>query len=380
VTGAGPRRIVSILGTRGIPARHGGFETFAEKLAIYLVERGWEVVVYCQVDPGGGKPRVFEDSWNGVRRVQLSTMFRGGMGTVEFDLRATLLAAGCRGVNLVLGYNTAILNLLLRLRGRRVLMNMDGIEWQRSKWRPAVRWWLRLNEAIGVRTSQQLIADHPEIERHLRTTSSRANIEMIPYGADQAPPGLTRPLIPELGDRRYFVVIARIEPENSILEIVRGFVNAQTHACLVVLGRLEPELNKYHAAVIAASNDECVFPGPIYDQEVVTALRQNAIAYVHGHTVGGTNPSLVEALGAGAAVIAHDNRFNRWVAGAGARYFDDVASCSAAMAELAECSGCREELRAAGRSRLLEAFTWPAVLQAYERLLAAQVEPGWVQK
>lgn len=374
---AAPERRVAILGTRGVPARHGGFETFAARLAPYLVDAGWHVTVYCQIDPDDPTPR--EDAWQGVRRVNLRGRSASALGTMEFDLKAVAHAAKEPGVKLVLGYNTAVFNLGLRLAGRRVVMNMDGIEWRRSKWSLPARAWLRLNEYAGLVTSHHLVADHPEIAAHLRATLDRAPITMIPYGADVADAGkLPVPAIAGLGTEPYFVVVARVEPENSILEMVQAFVQARLEAKLVVLGTLDPPANPYHAQVLAAANENCVFPGAIYDQEIVEALRYWSVAYLHGHTVGGTNPSLVEALGVGAAVIAHDNPFNRWVAGDGALYFSDVESCRAAMTELIESPARREQLRSASSRRHAEAFTWPSVLNAYEQLLASQLEPEGV--
>lgn len=366
------RKRLAILGTRGVPARHGGFETFAERLALYLVSEGWDVTVYCQVGPKEDTPA--EDRWRGVRRVNVGARGDGALGTVEFDLKATWHAAREPSVKLVLGYNTAIFNVLLRLRGRRIVMNMDGIEWKRSKWSAPARLWLRVNEYLGLLTSQRLIADHPEIERHLRAIRPHAQVTMIPYGADKAPADLPEVYLPGLDGDRFFVVVARIEPENSILEIVRAFVGSELDAQLVVLGRLEPETNEYHAEIQRIADARCLFPGAIYDPAVVTALRQRAVAYVHGHTVGGTNPSLVEALGAGAAVLAHDNPFNRWVAGEGARYFSDVATCRKEMQELLESAPRQVALRQASAARHDERFTWPAVLEAYRDLLLEQAE------
>jgi glycosyltransferase involved in cell wall biosynthesis len=129
----------------------------------------------------------------------------------------------------------------------------------------------------------------------------------------------------------YFLLVARIEPENSILEIVEAFVEAHMNEKLVVLGKLEPRINRYHAKVQAAANGGVIFPGAIYDRKIVVALRFHCLAYMHGHQVGGTNPSLVEALGAGNPIIAHDNKFNRWAAGEEQLFFKNVKECSAAM-------------------------------------------------
>lgn len=366
---------ISIMGTRGVPARHGGFETFAERLAPYLAQCGWDVTVYCQRDRAAGG--ITEDTWCGVRRIHVPTRARGALATLEFDLRATIHATRRNDLKLVLGYNTAVLNLLLRAFGRRVVLNMDGLEWMRSKWRLPARLWLRVNEWIGAVSSHRLVADHPEIARHLATLRGSAPVTTIPYGADRFEGSLRAVLERyDLAEHPYFVVVARIEPENSILEIVEAVSKRPMRARLVVLGTLDPSANPYHARVLAAASDECMFLGAIYERDVVAALRAGALAYVHGHTVGGTNPSLVEALGAGAAIVAHDNPFNRWVAGEAASYFGSARECREAIDAIATVPELRSSRRDAARSRHEEAFLWSSVLDAYREMLAVEASGG----
>jgi len=164
---------VLILGTRGIPAAHGGFESFAEKLALFLVARGWRVTVYCQKDVAGVAERFTKDMWQGIERVHVETARPGALGTIEFDWHSIRHATKQSGVCLVLGYNTAVLLALLRARGKRILINMDGIEWKRPKWGRPVQAWFYLNEWIGAWLGHRLIADHPAIEDHLATRRRR---------------------------------------------------------------------------------------------------------------------------------------------------------------------------------------------------------------
>ncbi len=322
---------LNILGIRGIPAAYGGFETFAANLATYVREQGWGVTVYCQADESAPKVAIWTDEWNGIQRVHISTRLRGPLATIEFDLRCIVHVLTQPGIDLVLGYNTAIFTLIQRLMRRHVVMNMDGIEWKRQKWKGLARVWLWLNEWIGARFSSVVIADHPEILKHLEARGGKKAV-FVPYGArdirDRSPATLGDLPI-EAG--QYFVVIARVEPENSILEIITAFTQAKIDKKLVVLGRLDPENYPYHAKVLQAATSAVIFPGAIYEAQIVESLRRNCLAYIHGHQVGGTNPSLVEALGAGNAIIAHDNRFNRWVAGEGQLFFGSVDQCTAAM-------------------------------------------------
>lgn len=362
------KKSIQILGIRGVPVQHGGFETFAEHLAPHLAAKGWDVTVYCQT-VGPRTASLTQDLWRDVRRVQIPVPADTAACSVLFDYRSIRLAMRRQSPCLVLGYNTAFLTLLLRLSGVRFATNMDGIEWKRGKWSLPFKTWFYINEWIGSLVSDQLIADHPDIARHLGTRRDPRKISMIPYGADliEAPdPAPLRRL--GLEPRGFLVSICRPEPENSVLELVRAFGRAPRGKKLVVLGKFD-EGNRYHAAVRAAASPEIMLPGAIYDRSTLHALRGHAYAYCHGHTVGGTNPSLVEALGAGSAVIAQDNPFNRWVAGGTQFYFADEDGCAARIDEAMSDERRVVEAGSAARRRFLEAFTWDRIFVHYETLL-----------
>lgn len=358
-----------ILGTRGVPAAHGGFETFAEHLALYLSAKGWTVVVYCQDDGSG--PTV-EDDWRGVRRVRIPIALEGPKGTVLFDWKATLHASQSRDLCLTLGYNTAVFAALLRVKGIANVFNMDGVEWARAKWGVGAKTWFYVNDWAGCWLGNHLVADHPEIRRHLSGRVSERKITMIPYGAD-AIDAAPSELVTALGlvPSDFVTVVARPEPENSLLEIVSAFSRHRRGCTLAVLGTYRPRENAYHRAVIRAASSEVKFLGAIYDKSIVQALRFHSRAYVHGHQVGGTNPSLVEALGAGCPVIAHDNPYNRWVAGPMAKYFADIDECASRFDEVLNDWDLISSMRSGSRIRHEEAFTWPNVLAQYEQLLSA---------
>lgn len=362
-----PRKLI-IMGIRGIPAAHGGFETFAEHLAFYLRDRGWHVTVYCQE---GRAAQRYIDQWEGIERIHIPVRRSGALGTVEFDIKCVADVAGRDGVILTLGYNTGFLAPWLRLKGRHNFINMDGIEWKRDKYGLPARLYLWVNERLAAWSGAFLIADHPQIEQRLRMIAPRADIMMIPYGGD-APDAGDINRLSDLGlePQRYFTVIARPEAENSILEIVEAFSRIRHGVKLVVLGIYDPAL-AYQARVLAAAGPDILFPGPIYDKATLHALRKHCIAYLHGHRVGGTNPSLVEALAAGNAIIAHDNMFNRWVAGDAALYFSDIAGCQAAITRVARENTLRGMMQKNAISRWKMAFDWPMVLGDYQKLLSS---------
>lgn len=359
--------IIRILGIRGIPAAHGGFETFAEYLSLFLVARGWEVIVYCQED---GVGEVHTDEWEGVKRIHIPINVSGAKGTMLFDWLSIKHATQSKELCLTLGYNTALFNLLLRIKGIPNLINMDGIEWARAKWNSWAKIWFYINEWAGCWLGNHLIADNPEIKRHLSTRVNANKITTIAYGAESVSNASKEPLAElALEARNYLTLIARPEPENSILEVVEGFSLKPRGKTLAVLGRFDFDNNPYHQAVLAAASSEVRFLGAIYNKEIVQAVRYHSLAYVHGHQVGGTNPSLVEALGAGNPVIAHDNRFNHWVAGEGARYFSNAIEFSDCLDATLDSPAALQAMSAASKQRFDEEFTWTHILEQYEQLL-----------
>lgn len=359
---------VRMLGTRGVPANHGGFETAVENVGFFLRDQGWRVIIYCQT-PGRGP--ITEDVWNGIERVLIPTAGEGALGTAQFDLRSILHASRFRDICLTMGYNTAGFNVIQWLRRIPNVFNMDGIEWSRARWGRFKRSTLWINERIACWIGTELIADHPVIEQHLETRARKSKLTTIAYGANavtEAPtaPVTSRGLVPG----EYLTLICRPVDENSILELVKGFSSKRRNHCLAVFGNYDPETNEYHRAVMAAASDEVMFVGSVYDADEIAALRFHASGYLHGHTVGGTNPSLVEAMGAGNAVVAHDNPFNRWVVADGAVYFSNADEAADAISAILDDANLRRDLGAKNRRRHAAEFTWERIGGQYEQLLA----------
>lgn len=363
---------VCIAGTRGIPARHGGFETFAQDLALYLAKRKHKVTVFCQA-PNGTQRSV--TLWQEVELIHIPSG-DGPMGTILFDLRCVLQASRMDATILTLGYNTAIFSVFYRLHRRVHLMNMDGIEWKRDKWNWVQRLWLRLNEYLGAKLADHLIADHPVIKLHHLSHAASEKITVIPYGAPSVDSS-DREVLDRFGltPDGYALVVARPEPENSVLEIVSAFSQQRRSIKLVVLGHYDTKA-AYQRSVLDAGSDEVIFPGAIYEKRIVEALRTFALFYLHGHRVGGTNPSLVESLAANNAIVAHDNPFTRWVAGKGARYFTSRDSLETILNELLTEPKSIIAMQDATAVRFREAFQLEAVLYRYECLLQEMTDRG----
>lgn len=374
-------RTVRILGTHGVPAAYGGFETAAQHVAMYLRDRGWNVVVYCQLDGDGD---ITSDRWNGIERVLVPEPREGWKGTSHFDLvsiRHATTHHRAGDVWLTFGYNTGVLDVMPRLRGIPNVINMDGMEWTRRRWGLAKQAILLGNERLAGLVGDVLIGDHPVISAYLRRHFGARRVQTITYGAPEV---ISAPVAPvsdlALAPDAYGIVVCRPIPENSVLEIVTAWSARHRGMPLVVVGPYT-DTDPYHLAVRSAASDEVRFPGAIFDADRLAALRLHAAVYVHGHTVGGTNPSLVEAMGAGNAVIAHDNRYNSWVAGPDNAYFRDADDLAVLLDELLPNAGRLHRMGEASRTRYREEFTWEHIGAQYEHaLLTALARHGHVSQ
>ena len=376
---AAPLR-VAILGTRGIPARYGGFETFAERLAVGLVQRGHQVTVYAESEGAPGP-----DQWHeGVRVRQRRRPAWGPASTLAYD--SACLWDARRGFDLVymLGYGAAWACWWPRLGGTPVWINVDGLEWARSKWGRAARTYLRAMEAVASRSATRLIADAEAIAQRFRQHYPRgAPCSFIAYGADpvlpgQADAGLLAPW--GLTPGRYHVVVARPEPENHLLEIIEGHrLHLAQHGGdwpLVIVGDVTGA-TPYQQRLLALASDQVRFTGGVYVPAQLNALRLFAASYLHGHSVGGTNPSLLESLACGNWVIAHDNPFNREVARDAADYFTTPADLAQRLTQrVAQPPEAVARRSQRARQIMAEHYSWPAIVQAYETLMRAQVAQG----
>lgn len=356
---------IALIGTRGIPAAYGGFETAVEEVGRRLVERGHRVLVY------GRDAGTTGDEYLGMRRVTLPAVRQKALETLSHTALSTLHAVTKARPDAAFVFNAANSPFLPLLRARRipVALHMDGLEWRRSKWGPRGKAYYRSAEAFGVRTADAIIADAPGIADYY-THQFSVPSELIRYGApllDEAPMDGIRALGLEPGG--YHLVVARFEPENHIREIVEGYAASTASKPLVVVGSA-PYAAEYTAAIdrIAAADDRIRLLGAVYDQEVLDALYHHAFTYLHGHSVGGTNPSLLRAMGAGTAVIAFDVVFNREVLDEHGWYFSDPAAVASAV-EAAEADAIAvDAVGAELRERAARDFSWDDVAGEYEAL------------
>lgn len=357
---------IAIIGSRGIPARYGGFETFAEELAVRLVKHGVDVTVYCEGRTGPSK-------YQGVQLAYVPAPHLGGLTTILHDFRALWSARNKYDVVYMLGYGTSLFCLMPKLAGTEVWMNMDGIEWKRSKWGFLGKMWWKLMEFIAQYVPHLMIADALAINDFLGMRHSRLpKIVVIPYGADvvETPPD-PAPLVEwGLTPHGFHLVVSRFEPENHVRELFLGYSNSNSPHPLVALGTTrKPTAYTRTLDAIAGADERIILPGPIYDERLA-ALRYYARTYLHGHSVGGTNPSLLEAMGCANAIVAHDNVFNREVAEDAALYFSTPADVTEHIDTLDADESQRNALGSLALQRLRAAYTWGGVVAAYLNLLS----------
>jgi glycosyltransferase involved in cell wall biosynthesis len=354
---------IALVGTRGVPARYGGFETCVEEVGRRLAKAGHDVVVYCRTPDSGAPLRTYE----GMTLVHVPALKRRSLETLSRTaLAVTHLVR--HPVDVALVFNAANAPLLPVLRARRipVATHVDGLEWKRAKWGRVGRRYYRLAESLAVRWSDELIADAQGIADYYRAEFDAAS-DLITYGA---------PIVS--GDRAdkldgvgltpggYHLVVARFEPENHVDVIVDGYRRSTASRPLVVVGSA-PYADAYTARVHALADGRVRFLGGVWDQDLLDQLYAHAFTYLHGHSVGGTNPSLLRAIGAGAATIAFEVSFNREVLRDAGRYFGTADELRREL-EWAEADG--DEIRELGARALQRAagYDWEDVATRYERM------------
>lgn len=357
---------IAILGTRGIPNRYGGFEQCAEYLALGLVQRGHRVSVYnSSLHPYA------ETQWHSVEIIPQydpEKLF-GTFAQFVYDFNCTRHARNRHfDVCLHFGYTSSSIWYWLWSKKSVHLVNMDGLEHQRGKYSLLTKAFLRLAEILATKKAAALIADNPGIEHYL--ASKYANtIRCIGYGSE-IPQSFSVEVLERFNivPQAYDLVIARIEPENHVREIVETYAANKQLPALIVVGNMNTALArelKQHEC------DHVRFVGGIYDKQVLDNLRHHCRMYLHGHSVGGTNPSLLEAMAASVIVCAHDNDFNRSVLGNEALYFRSKSDLTDVIAQLPQNT---EQWKALNLLKIQQQHTWESVVVAYEKLCLEMVE------
>lgn len=319
---------IAILGTRGIPNHYGGFEQYAELLSTYLVSKGHQVSVYNSHDhPYQAK------EYKGVQIIHQFDPEKkiGTIGQFFYDL-ACILDSRKRKFDIVyqLGYtSSAIFNFLLPKHSC-IVTNMDGMEWKRSKYNKYVQRFLMYSEKIAVKHSDFLVADSLGIKEYLDNKYHK-NAFFSAYTAE-IPKDFTASILDafDLQPKQYNLLIARMEPENNIETILQAHTLNQYNFPLVVIGNIQNQFGQKMFERFKAY-PHIKFLGPVYDKNKLDSIRHFAHIYFHGHSVGGTNPSLLEAMACQCNIMAHNNIFNKSVLGNEAWYFTNAPELNQLM-------------------------------------------------
>lgn len=355
---------LAILGTVGVPGNYGGFETLADNLVRYHHSHSMpqQLTVYCSAKAYPEHPPQYLNA-----QLRYLPLQANGAQSIPYDIWS-LLSACLRGTDaiLLLGVSGALALPIVRLLSRaRIITNIDGIEWKREKWRGLAKWVLRTSEKVAVRWSHIVVADNQAIADYVASQYG-AQCQVIAYGGDHAlatPPATELPFpLPD----RYALALCRIEPENNVAMILEAFARLPDQA-LVFVGNWD---NSEYGRALKARYRDCAnitICDPVYQADRLRAIRDRAWLYVHGHSAGGTNPSLVEMMHFAIPVLAHGCNFNRYSTEHAARYFNSADELVQAVVSLDDktAGDIGQQMAAIARQR----YTWDSIGQAYFDLM-----------
>ncbi len=357
---------VAILGTRGIPNKYGGFEQFAEYFSVGFVAKGYEVTVYC--------PHLHDFNEAEFKGVKIKKIYCpedkfGSSAHFIFDYLCMKDALQQQfDILYESGYGTSVFAYyLLNKKSPLIVTNMDGLEWKRSKWNFLTRKLMRRLEKIAVKKSDYIISDNRGIQEYYKKEFNRDSF-YIPYGGEIST-GFDENILSDYGLKKhgYFVLVARLEPENNIEMILDGYIMSKSKNPFIVIGSPETKYGKFLLEKYKAY-PAIKFVGSIYDRAVTQSLRHFSQIYFHGHTVGGTNPSLLEAMGDRAFIIAHDNLFNRGVVSKDNLFFSSKEEIAKHINAFDTYRSLQPALIKANIDRIVEHFNWENVVDSYENL------------
>lgn len=355
-----------------------GFETAFGDIAPRLAQRGHKVTIYCRASAYSAARRTARE--DGVSLVHMPSPGGKNFSAISSTLFAVVHALATQRfdvwffVNVGMGHHAA----LARLSGRPVVMNVDGLDWQRGKWGKWGRRYIQSAARSAVRFCTRLVTDADAMRQYYRD-HFHVETDMIAYGADveySMSPGLIASFGVSPGE--YYLIVSRLIPENSLVEMLEGFHRSRTDRRLVVVGAAT-YADAFHARLkaIADADARISLVGHVHDQQVLKELWCNCYAYLHGHSVGGTNPALLRAMGYGCCVLALDTPFNREVLAETGRYFTgDAASVSATIEALDASPRDVERAGEVARTRVAERYTWEKITDQYERLFLRVASDG----
>ncbi len=359
---------IAILGTRGIPANYGGFETFAEELSVRLAARGHSVTAYCRKANYAEK----QTEYRGVKLVTLPSVHTKHLDSITHSLLSTVhLVIHGSDVAVYCSSGNSTFTWLARLRGIKVILNTDGLEWERAKWNQWAKQYFKFAEWLAAKFANVLIADSRVISEYYKKRFGRDTVYAA-YGADIVPRGEGRELLGQVGVKpeRYFLFVSRLEPENNAHLVVKAFEGVKTDMKMLIVGSA-PFADDYIRELRSTRDSRILFPGALYG-DIYKALRANAYAYVNAMEVGGTHPAILEAMGAGNCVLVSDIAYNvEAVAHAGVSFRNrNVVDLRDKMQWLVEHPDDVAHFRTEAVERVRTEYDWDRITDEYERIFA----------
>lgn len=357
---------IAILGTRGIPANYGGFETFAEQLGTRLAVRGHEVTVYCRKHYSTSQTTTH---YNGVKLVVLPTIRHKYFDTVIHTLLSVLHAA-LRKYDVILICNAAnsVFSFLPRLLGTPTLVNVDGLERKRKKWNWIGRSYYLVSEWLSTFLPTAIVTDAQVIQDYYATRYGKESA-MIAYGAEVARRAMPELLAKyDLEPNRYVLYVSRLEPENNAHLVIEAYQKLKTDWPLVIVGGA-PYAHEYIAQLKSTRDPRVKFLGFVFGEDY-RALQQNAYCYVHATEVGGTHPALIEAMGAGNCALTLNTPENVEVLGEAGILYDSVDDLTRQLQGVLTDPMRIAEYRRRAMARVLELYNWEQITDEYETLLS----------
>ncbi len=360
---------IALIGSRGVPASYGGFETCVEEVGSRLAEAGHRVTVYCRGSH-------YEERLASYRKMRLVYVpgLKGKSLETPSSVIAALVHASLRSYDVVMvfGITGGSMLLLPRLFGKKVAINTDGLEWERGKWGGVAKAFFKGSTWLATRFADRVVTDSMVLKDYFKRLYGIES-DFIAYGADveeSSDPALLQGLGDGLGltPGGYFLQITRFEPENNPLLTLRAFKRLKTDKKLVLVGGVKYP-SDYTRLIEAEAGEDVVMPGFVFDKSLLRELWCNSYAYVHGNEAGGTNPALLQSMASGAPVIAIDVPFSREVlADAGLYFKKDINSLTDAMGYALDNPERLKEHSAMALERIREYYSWDKIAGEYEAL------------
>ena len=353
---------VAIIGTVGLPANYGGFETLVENLTKKPYQ-DFDITVYCSAKSYSNKLKTYNTC-----RLHYINLSANGIQSIVYDIRAILHAIKYSDILLILGVSGCIILPFIKLfSNKKIIVNIDGVEWKRQKWNGLAKWFLKLSEHFAVKSADAVISDNKVIQDYVRITYDK-NSHLIAYGGDHCG---SIPLSNETLKKhpflssKYAFKVCRIEPENNIEMILEAF-SKEDSLPLVIIGNWDNSTFGSQMRLKYQDFKNLFMLEPIYNQDILNQIRSNCYLYIHGHSAGGTNPSLVEAMSLGVPTLCYDINYNFETTEGATLYFKS----SDDLINLIKSTG-QEELKQIGvkmKDIAKKSYTWSIISKQYEEL------------